>query len=143
MPTGTALWGVDRFRVTVERLGELALSFAGPLERAAEPEPTLVLRRALGSGRELFDWYEQALRDPKDVRDVAICQLDGAERLVNCWLARRARPVRWRGPSFDALSLEVAEEELELVYERLEWPRSPSRVALVRGSTVKSRRREA
>jgi hypothetical protein len=139
------LWGVDRFRVTIDRIGDVDLSYVGPLERTtAEPAPTLLLRRALGAGRELFDWYEQASGAPKDVRDLAVCQLDAAGgRILNCWIARRARPVRWRGPSFDALAAEVAQEELELAYERLDWPRSPSRVPLVRGRTVNPRRREA
>ncbi len=138
------LWGVDRFRVTVDGLGALPVSYAGPLERGGDEAPGLVLRRALGAGRELFDWYDHAARDPKDARDVAICQLDGAgSRVLNCWIARRARPVRWRGPTFDALALEVAQEELELAYERLDWPRDPRRVALCRDGDDHTKRREA
>ncbi len=138
------LTGVDRFRVTVEGLGRLALSFAGPLERGGEDPPTLVLRRALGSDRDLFGWYEESVRDRGRHRDVAICQLEGSGgRVLNCWIARRARPVRWRGPSFDALALEVAQEELEHRYERLDWIQDPRRAPLCRGAASNPRRRRS
>ena len=37
------------------------------------------------------------------------------ERLVNAW------PARWSGPAFNALSGEIAIEELEVAFEDLVW----------------------
>jgi phage tail-like protein len=41
--------------------------------------------------------------------------------VVNAWRLTRAWPVRWSGPAFDAMSGEIAWEELELAYDDLEW----------------------
>lgn len=123
------LSGVDRFQVNVEQIGTLDVSFVGPLELSGEGQPTLVLRRPLGPSHELFDWFGLSMASALvATRDVGICQLDRAgTSILQCWVAREARPVRWRGPSFDALAVEVAEEELELTYERLDWPTDLSR----------------
>lgn len=84
--------------------------------------PSVTLRRAITPSRELFSWYE-AVREGRDARrDVRIDLLDGpAGDPVVSWRLRRARPIRWSGPSLDGLESAIAMEELELVFERLEW----------------------
>ena len=40
---------------------------------------------------------------------------------VNAWKLTRAWPSRWTGPAFDALSGDIAFEEIELSFEDLDW----------------------
>jgi phage tail-like protein len=84
--------------------------------------PSVTLRRAITPCRALFSWYE-AVRDGQDGRrDVRIDLLDGpgGDPVVS-WRLRRARPIRWSGPSLDGLESAIAMEELEIAFERLEW----------------------
>jgi phage tail-like protein len=43
------------------------------------------------------------------------------EHVVARWTLVDARPVRWTGPTLDAIGQDLAMEEIELTYERLEW----------------------
>lgn len=84
--------------------------------------PTVVLRRPLDGSRLLFDWRREALAGKPALRDVEIVQLDRAgKEPVARWRLRGCFPLRWGGPSFDALAGAVAFEELELVCAELEW----------------------
>ena len=90
---------------------------------------TVVLRRALTRSTELYDWRRRIVDGTDDRRAVTIHQLDrpGGE-IVNSWRLVRAWPCRWSGPAFNALESGVAYEELELVFDELEWshPRTPT-----------------
>jgi hypothetical protein len=53
---------------------------------------------------------------------VTIHQLMGPEGAVaNSWRLVGALPIRWSGPTFNALAGDVAMEELELTFEDLVW----------------------
>ena len=80
---------------------------------------------------------------PRDARDVAVCQLAADGSVLNCWIARAAHPVSWRGPTFDALALAVAEEEVELAYTRLDWPGDLRRLPILRPIKPANRRVDA
>ena len=84
--------------------------------------PTVVLRRALTSSTELYDWRRLIVAGKDDRRDVTIRQLSapGGE-VVNSWRLVRAWPSRWSGPAFDAMSNDIAWEELELSFDDLVW----------------------
>lgn len=90
---------------------------------AGEPPgfPSVTLRRAVSASSELFSWYE-ARRGKDGHRDVRIELLDGpaGERVVS-WLLRKARPIRWIGPTLDGIENTIAMEELEIAFEQLEW----------------------
>ena len=82
----------------------------------------LVLRRALTTATDLFDWRRSYVSGRDDRRDVTIRQLavpGGA--VVNAWKLVRAWPCRWSGPAFDAMKNEVACEELELRFDDVVW----------------------
>jgi hypothetical protein len=86
----------------------------------------LVLRRALGTDRVLFEWRERAAAGRRYPRDVVLDQYDGpGGECVNTFIFEGAWPVRWSGPVFDAASAGIALEELELAYERLTWMEKP------------------
>lgn len=111
------------------RLGDHEVGFAwvGPLNstlRRAGGEAQLtplVLRRAVSRSLELWDWHQAAAAGAA-TRDVTIELLDASHReVVARWVLRGARPVRWTGPALDASGHEVAMEEIEVAYDRLEW----------------------
>jgi len=82
----------------------------------------VVLTRALGRGRQLFDWRQEAVAGRDAKRRVTIRQLDPEGReTVNSWILEGAYPVRWTGPAFDAGAANLAFEEIEIVFDRLIW----------------------
>ena len=78
----------------------------------------VVLRRALSSSTELFDWRGAKVGG----RDVTVRQLSApGGSVVNAWRLVHAWPVRWSGPAFDALRADIAMEEIELRFDDLAW----------------------
>jgi phage tail-like protein len=83
---------------------------------------TIVLRRALTTSTELYDWRRHIVSGQDDRRDVTIRLLSApGGDTVNSWRLMRAWPCRWSGPAFDAMKNDVAYEELELTFEDLVW----------------------
>jgi phage tail-like protein len=86
---------------------------------------SVVLRRALSTSTDLYDWRRSIVDGKADRRDVTISQLSGpGGRPVNTWRLVGAWPARWSGPAFDARSGEIAFEEIELRFDDLVWLRS-------------------
>jgi len=82
----------------------------------------IVLRRALTTSTELYDWRRLIVEGKDDRRDVTIRQLSApGGKVVNTWRLVRAWPCRWSGPAFDALKNDVACEEIELTFDDLVW----------------------
>ena len=111
-----------------QEIGFASLSRLGSETVREEPArevhryPNVVLRRALGHDRRLFDWRDRILSGKSDKRLVTIRQLDTVGGLaMNIWLLEGAWPCRWSGPAFNANATEVAMEEIELAYDRLIW----------------------
>lgn len=97
---------------------ELAGLPGRPIHRFA----TVVLRRALTTSTELYDWRRLIVSGKDDRRDVTIRQLSApGGTIVNSWRLTRAWPCRWSGPAFDAMKNDVACEELELTFDDLVW----------------------
>jgi len=125
------LLGVGNFQVLIGDR-ELGFSRVGPLtsETDLDAPPgrpvhrfqTVVLRRALTSSTELYDWRRLIVDGKDDRRDVTIRQLSTpGGTIVSSWRLVRAWPCRWSGPTLDALSGDVALEEIELTFEDLVW----------------------
>jgi phage tail-like protein len=84
--------------------------------------PNILLRRALGRDRSLYQWREAIMAGKKGRRRVEIRWLDDTgEGERGSWILENAWPWRWSGPIFDANATEIAMEEIELAYERLIW----------------------
>ena len=95
---------------------------AGLPERSVHRFATIVLRRALTTSTELYDWRRRIVSGKNDRRDVTIRQLSApGGPVVNTWRLSRAWPCRWSGPAFDAMKSDVACEELELSFDDLIW----------------------
>jgi phage tail-like protein len=122
------LLGTSHFRVLI---GERDVGFCdvGPLTSETVPPyerkhtfATVMLRRALTTSSELFDWRRRIVGGAEDSRDVVVQQLESARGpVVNSWRLVRAWPCRWSGPSFDAREAGIAYEEVELAFDDLVW----------------------
>jgi phage tail-like protein len=119
------------FRVLI---GERELGFAeiSPLSSKTDADvpgrehrqqfETVVLRRALTRSTELYEWRRRIAGGDDDRRDITIHQLESPDgAIANSWRLVDAWPCRWSGPSFNALSGELAIEELELAFADLIW----------------------
>jgi len=84
------------------------------LEPRARPAATVTLRRGVSSDDALLEWA----RHPEP-RTVTITLLSARKEPVRRYVLLEARPVRWTGPTLDALSGAVAIEELVLTAEDL------------------------
>ncbi len=83
---------------------------------------TVTLRRAVSQDHSLYLWRAAIVAGKDDARDVTIVQLTGPDgKAVNIWRLRTAVPLRWSGPDFDAQSTEIAFEEIEVTYDRIQW----------------------
>jgi phage tail-like protein len=134
---GEPLLRVDAFEVLI---GDRELGFAqvGALSSETDLEgddpgrnrfATVVLRRAITTSSELFDWRRAIVAGKDDRRDVTIRQLSApGGKAVNAWRLVGARPVRWSGPAFDALHADIAFEEIELAFDDLVWLASRTRI---------------
>jgi phage tail-like protein len=135
---GEPLLRIDSFEVLI---GDRELGFAEVSRLSSEADleaidasrnrfATVVLRRAITTSSELFDWRRAIVAGKDDRRDVTIRQLSApGGKAVNAWRLVGARPVRWSGPAFDALHADIAFEEIELAFDDLVWlaPRSRNR----------------
>jgi hypothetical protein len=91
-------------------------------DRTGHRFATVVLRRALTTSTELYDWRRRIVDGKDDRRDVTIRQLSApGGKVVNAWRLIRAWPRRWSGPGFQAMSNDIAYEELELAFDDLVW----------------------
>ena len=83
--------------------------------------PNLVLRRAITLDHALQQWRTNLVAGQADVRPVTITHLSAATEPLRTWWIEGAWPVRWTGPSFDALGSGLAMEEVELVVSGVRW----------------------
>jgi len=77
----------------------------------------LSLKRGLGDGRELLDWYMAALQGRFIRKDVTIHLIGfhrGQNRTAFSWTATGAYPTKWSGPQLQSSGKSVAIETLEL-----------------------------
>jgi hypothetical protein len=99
-----------------------ATDFDAPDRKPAHHFAPVVLRRAVGTTTDLYDWRRAIVAGKQDRRDVVIRQLSApGGRVVNAWRLVKAWPSRWSGPSFNALVGDVAFEEVELMFDDLLW----------------------
>jgi phage tail-like protein len=85
------------------------------LEPGATPAATVTLRRGVSSDGALLEWA----RNPEP-RRVTITLLDARNEPASRYVLLEARPVRWTGPTLNALSAAVAVEELLLSADDLQ-----------------------
>ena len=97
-------------------------SVLDPEGKRVHQHAPVVLRRAVTSSTDLYEWRRSIVAGKDDHRDVTIRQLSApGGQAVNSWKLIHAWPIRWSGPEFDALNDGIAWEELELAFEDLLW----------------------
>ncbi len=86
------------------------------------PPQRVTLTRAIDGDRTLWLWNREAAGGKATPRDVTLLLLSGPDGPpVHAWVLREARPLRWSGPAFDAMTSGLAMEEMEVTYARVDW----------------------
>jgi phage tail-like protein len=127
---------IGRIPVSCARVSGLELaSNPEQLERKEDPDrlsgvlwsaPTLpgrlVLARALDGDRTLYEWRREAISGKPAVQDITVQHLDrSGGRPLHTWRLTSAWPLRWTGPTYDALQGGIAFEELEAIFLDIVW----------------------
>lgn len=77
------------------------------------------LRRGMAVGAELWNWHYGFVEGKGRRRDGIIVLQNDARVPVQLWSFTRGLPVKWTGPSLNAMQSQVAVEELEIAHEGL------------------------
>ena len=108
--------GAGNFEIALDGEGIGCSAVVGLGYEPEQRRPTPVtLRRGVDSDPTLWEWA----RKPEP-RTVTITLLDAAQRPAWTYVLQRARPTKWTGPAFDAMSNDIAIEELELTADGIE-----------------------
>lgn len=79
----------------------------------------ITLERGAGMSEDMWDWYRSYLTGRGKRRDGLIVLVNDRRDPVVYWKFRRGLPVRWTGPTLDALGRDVAIESIEIAHEGL------------------------
>lgn len=77
-------------------------------------ESTITLKRGLGLGGEIYNWYQSSLTGTFLRKSVTIHLMDSLRKVMCSWTAAQAFPVKWTGPRLQADSRAIAIETLEI-----------------------------
>jgi phage tail-like protein len=77
------------------------------------------LKRGLALSDDLWLWHYGFVEGTVARRDGVVTLLDEQLNPVKVWAFKRGLPVRWTGPSLNAMQSQVAIEELEIAHEGL------------------------
>jgi phage tail-like protein len=85
--------------------------------------PNLVLSHGLTDSNSLWDWYQAAAAGDIQLKNGTIMLLDRELLPAMWWNFKKAYPVKWVGPQFNANnSTQVAFERVELVHQGIDKP---------------------
>jgi len=79
--------------------------------------PNLVLSRGLVNIDLFYIWYQATSQGLIQQLNGTILLLNSQQIPVMWWTVKKAYPVKWEGPQFNASSDEVAVEKIELVHQ--------------------------
>ncbi len=77
------------------------------------------LKRGIALSDDLWLWHYGFVQGTVSRRDGVVTLLDEQQNPVKVWAFKRGLPVRWTGPSLNAMQSQVAIEELEIAHEGL------------------------
>ena len=93
-------------------------------------EPTTItLTHGTGLSDDLWNWLAVWQRGEAERRSIFIMLTNAQQLPVKIWVAERALPVKFTGPSLNATSSALAIEKLEIAPEKLSLLMSPGTVA--------------
>lgn len=85
---------------------------------------TVILKRGMTTTRHLWHWWDLVTGGAYAYRlDASITMFDIEGNPILAWTLRRAMPVKFKAADLDALSNNVAVEELHIVHEGLQYGR--------------------
>jgi phage tail-like protein len=79
----------------------------------------LRLKRGVALSDDLWQWLYGFVQGTVSRRDGVITLQDEQQNPVKVWSFKRGLPVRWTGPTLNAMQSQVAFEELEIAHEGL------------------------
>lgn len=89
--------------------------------------PSIILRRGVGFGEDLWLWHEEFLEGGGARRDGLVFLANETRVPIKIWSFSRGLPVRWTGPRLDAQTSATAIEALEIAHEKLSLVMSPGK----------------
>jgi phage tail-like protein len=79
----------------------------------------ITLKRGVGTGTELWDWFYSFVTGHGIRRDGVITLRNARREPHSVWVFVRGMPTRWDGPSLNGVQSQVAIESIEIVHEGL------------------------
>jgi phage tail-like protein len=79
----------------------------------------LRLKRGVALSDDLWQWHYDLVRGAVSRRDGVVTLQDEQHNPVKMWSFTRGLPVKWTGPSLNAMQNQVAVEEIEITHEGL------------------------
>lgn len=93
---------------------------SGPLKfRTSIRWSNIILKQGIGVSNELWNWHYGFVQGKGKRKDGVITILNDLHLPVHIWYFRRALPVKYSGPSLNAVESRVAIETLEISHEGL------------------------
>jgi phage tail-like protein len=78
------------------------------------------LKRGVALSTDLWQWHYAFVQGTVSRRDGVITLLNEVQSPVKVWSFKRGLPIRWTGPSLNAMQSQVAFEEIEIAHEGLQ-----------------------
>lgn len=79
----------------------------------------LRLKRGVALSDDLWQWHYDLAQGSVSRRDGVVTLQDEQQNPVKMWSFTRGLPIKWTGPSFNAMQSQVALEEIEIAHEGL------------------------
>lgn len=77
------------------------------------------LKRGVTSSDDLWLWFNDFIEGKGKRKDGTIILRDEQQKAVKTWQFKRGIPVKWTGPTFNAMQSQMAIQELEIAHEGL------------------------
>lgn len=90
----------------------------------------LTLKRGMTGNLDLWSWFEDSIADPylRANAEIVLLGEDGSTERARFQL-HRCLPAKLKAPAFNAKDGQIAVEELQLAYEKLQLARPPGKKA--------------
>lgn len=81
--------------------------------------PNIKLKRGVAYSNDLWEWIFAFVEGRGKRRDGIITLRDDTQTAVRVWKFTRGLPVKWSGPTLNAMQSQLAFEEIEIAHEGL------------------------
>jgi phage tail-like protein len=88
----------------------------------------IILKRGITFSQELWNWHFDYANGRGKRLDGLITLLDESQKAVRVWAFQQGLPLKWTGPTLNAIQSQVAIETLEIMHQG--WKPLPVSIAL-------------